>query len=57
MPMLKVEPYIMFESESHLDVAVARSDARPPGMRSWVRFSCPAALAFTLHHLGKFFVL
>ena len=36
MSMLKVEAYVTF--------AVAGSDARPPDMRSWVRFSRPAAL-------------
>ena len=43
MLMLKV----IFESESHLNVAVARSDELQSGMRSCVRSSCPAALELT----------
>ena len=57
MSMLKVEALVKFESESHLNVAVAPSDARPSDMRSWVRPSHPAASEITLHHFGKIFLL
>ena len=50
MSMLKV----IFESESHFNVTVARSDALQSGMRSWIRSSCPVALELTLHHMGKY---
>ena len=44
MSMLKV----IFEFESHLNVAVAMSGALQSAMRSWVRSSCPAALELIL---------
>ena len=52
MSVLKV----IFESESHLNIAVARSKAFQSGMRSWVRSSCPAALELTLQHMRKIFI-
>ena len=51
MSMLKV----ISESDSHLNVALARSDALQSGMQSWIRSSCQAALELTLHHMGKIF--
>ena len=55
--MLHVNGKAKFESESHWNAAVARSDARPSDMRSWVCSSRPAALEISLHHVGRILYL
>ena len=45
----------IFESESPLNVAVARSDALQSGIYGrGVQSSCQAAMEFALHHMGKY---
>ena len=63
MSMLKVEPKVIFESESHLNVAVVRSDARSPGFVPHVRqpsfgeicheILSTAILSLPLLHVGQ----